>query len=228
MVDFSHQRHRPPGGYLYPALQPGVLLHTSPFQRQDHLCRLPQSIFQRLDDRCDLMVHSYSEGRVQHIIRINVKRKQALALFDCYGRRITASPVSFFILKRQGISYAASSINRHHRRLQPGAFLPCCHHEALEHCASHLGIRVEIAWLPTRQLEQDSIALERFNGLWCAPGSPYQSMSGRFKGDSLCPGIECSLSRHLRRLSARGTGIHPQCSGLGGRPARRVRPLCPG
>lgn len=54
--------------------------------------------------------------------------------------------------------------------------------EALKHCADYLGIDLEIQWLPTESLENDVEAvLNKFDGLWCAPGSPYNSMEGALK-----------------------------------------------
>jgi CTP synthase (UTP-ammonia lyase) len=51
---------------------------------------------------------------------------------------------------------------------------------ALQHAASALSVALDVGWLPTPALagEQCEAALERFDALWCAPGSPYQSMAG--------------------------------------------------
>ncbi len=50
---------------------------------------------------------------------------------------------------------------------------------ALHHAANRLSIALEITWLPTASLDPLPAALlETYDGLWCAPGSPYQSMSG--------------------------------------------------
>lgn len=54
--------------------------------------------------------------------------------------------------------------------------------EALSHCADYLGINIELQWLPTESLERDADkSLSNFDGLWCAPGSPYMSMKGVLK-----------------------------------------------
>lgn len=54
--------------------------------------------------------------------------------------------------------------------------------EALRHCADYLGMNVELQWLPTGSLEQDADkSIGDFDGLWCAPGSPYVSMRGALK-----------------------------------------------
>lgn len=51
--------------------------------------------------------------------------------------------------------------------------------EALNHCAECLGVNLEIQWLPTKALENDvETVVSQFDGLWSAPGSPYNSMEG--------------------------------------------------
>jgi CTP synthase (UTP-ammonia lyase) len=51
--------------------------------------------------------------------------------------------------------------------------------EALNHCANYLGINIDLKWLPTESLEFDTNkSIINFDGLWCAPGSPYKSMKG--------------------------------------------------
>ena len=52
--------------------------------------------------------------------------------------------------------------------------------EALNHAAADLSMRLSSSWIPTRSLEARSVgtALKAFDALWCAPGSPYQSMDG--------------------------------------------------
>jgi CTP synthase (UTP-ammonia lyase) len=52
--------------------------------------------------------------------------------------------------------------------------------EALEHSAEVLGVEAEVHWLPTPLLliPEGRAALERCDGLWASPGSPYQSMEG--------------------------------------------------
>ena len=55
--------------------------------------------------------------------------------------------------------------------------------EALAHAAGALSVALEIRWLPTPSLEQESgeSMLWRYDALWCAPGSPYQSMAGALR-----------------------------------------------
>ena len=51
--------------------------------------------------------------------------------------------------------------------------------EALTHSAAVLGLALEVVWLPTTSLERETGQIvQPFDALWCAPGSPYQSMAG--------------------------------------------------
>ncbi len=51
--------------------------------------------------------------------------------------------------------------------------------EAVKHCASKLDITVKWDWIPTTSFEHGTVdELFRYDGLWCAPGSPYKSMNG--------------------------------------------------
>ena len=52
--------------------------------------------------------------------------------------------------------------------------------EALSHAARALAVSVDITWLPTSSLVDQSrgTMLKQFDALWCAPGSPYKSMDG--------------------------------------------------
>ncbi len=56
--------------------------------------------------------------------------------------------------------------------------------DSLQHAAAKLGLKVESEWLPTPSLVEEGAAkkLERFDGLWASPGSPYKSMDGMLKG----------------------------------------------
>jgi CTP synthase (UTP-ammonia lyase) len=56
--------------------------------------------------------------------------------------------------------------------------------QSLEHAARKLKWKVESEWIPTPSLgerEAEKI-LEGFDGLWAAPGSPYQSFDGMLRG----------------------------------------------
>jgi len=50
--------------------------------------------------------------------------------------------------------------------------------ESLKHSAKKLGVAIEIKWIDTLELEHNEHELQYFDGLWCAPGSPYKSMNG--------------------------------------------------
>src|SRR5258706_8819212 len=51
---------------------------------------------------------------------------------------------------------------------------------ALQHAGAALGLTIEGEWLPTSELPGVAAkrSLSRFDGLLCAPGSPYASMDG--------------------------------------------------
>jgi len=55
---------------------------------------------------------------------------------------------------------------------------------ALNDAARSLDREIKIEWLPTPDLESASSEqlLRRCDGLWCSPGSPYQSMEGALTG----------------------------------------------
>jgi CTP synthase (UTP-ammonia lyase) len=69
-----------------------------------------------------------------------------------------------------------------------GDFDPLCvphaaTNAALDHAAARLGVSVAVSWVPTPTLEDRPAArLDGFDGLWCSPGSPYQSMEGALAG----------------------------------------------
>ena len=52
--------------------------------------------------------------------------------------------------------------------------------DALGHAAEVLAVSLETSWLPTGVLSQPGSAplLDACDALWCAPGSPYESMEG--------------------------------------------------
>jgi CTP synthase (UTP-ammonia lyase) len=54
--------------------------------------------------------------------------------------------------------------------------------ESLQHAARALGYMVDCNWLPTPFLDGSNEAvLGEYDGLLCAPGSPYQSMTGALR-----------------------------------------------
>ena len=56
--------------------------------------------------------------------------------------------------------------------------------EALRHAGESLGVELKVIWLATPALDapHPEAALEPFDGLWCAPGSPYDSLEGALGG----------------------------------------------
>ena len=53
--------------------------------------------------------------------------------------------------------------------------------EALQHAGGALGRTVHASWIPTASLRggpEDEATLRAFDGLWAAPGSPYQHKEG--------------------------------------------------
>jgi CTP synthase (UTP-ammonia lyase) len=56
---------------------------------------------------------------------------------------------------------------------------------ALKHAANALSLEVACSWLPTQLLDEKlsgfETELKQYDGLWCAPGSPYVSMTGALK-----------------------------------------------
>lgn len=60
-----------------------------------------------------------------------------------------------------------------------GTFTPhVATNDALGHSAARLGIEVRIHWLPTEPLESDLTGIHDADAVWCAPGSPYRSLTG--------------------------------------------------
>ena len=55
--------------------------------------------------------------------------------------------------------------------------------EALRHAAEALSLALICSWLPTQSLDDEGsrTILQRFDALWCAPGSPYKSMNGALR-----------------------------------------------
>jgi len=55
---------------------------------------------------------------------------------------------------------------------------------ALNHAAASLSAMVDISWVPTGRVEKEGAdsSLDSFDALFCAPGSPYDSMDGALEG----------------------------------------------
>ncbi|MCK2213469.1 hypothetical protein MF672_006630 [Actinomadura sp. ATCC 31491] len=50
--------------------------------------------------------------------------------------------------------------------------------DALAHAAAHLGVELDVRWLPTEPLASGLAEVAAADVLWCAPGSPYRSLAG--------------------------------------------------
>jgi CTP synthase (UTP-ammonia lyase) len=94
---------------------------------------------------------------------------------------------------------------------------------ALAHAASALSLDIEAVWLPTVSLEApDTLqSLASFGGLWVAPGSPYQSMSGalraiRFARESdlpllgTCGGFQHIILEYARHVLGFSDATHAE------------------
>lgn len=87
---------------------------------------------------------------------------------------------------------------------------------ALRHSADALGAALEIQWLPTESLENHAEEILRgFDGIFCAPGSPYRSMQGalnaiRYARENGVPFIgTCGGFQHAAIEYARNAlGVH--------------------
>jgi len=68
--------------------------------------------------------------------------------------------------------------------------------EALYHAANYLSARVNIVWLPTQSLltSEGQKRLGQFDGLWAAPGSPYQSLKGALRGIQFAREMNCPFT----------------------------------
>ena len=55
---------------------------------------------------------------------------------------------------------------------------------ALRHAGDALSTNVEVTWVPTPAVDEAGAekALGQYDALWCAPGSPYESMEGALAG----------------------------------------------
>lgn len=53
---------------------------------------------------------------------------------------------------------------------------------SLEHAAESLSIPVSCEWVPTPAITRENAAdvIGQYDGIWTAPGSPYQSKDGMF------------------------------------------------
>jgi CTP synthase (UTP-ammonia lyase) len=59
--------------------------------------------------------------------------------------------------------------------------------DAIAHSARYLSVKADVSWIPTPSIlaKKGPQGLEKFDGLWASPGSPYQSMEGAIRGIQL-------------------------------------------
>ncbi|WP_238009857.1 hypothetical protein KZZ52_15005 [Dactylosporangium sp. AC04546] len=86
---------------------------------------------------------------------------------------------------------------------------------AIEHSAAALGLNVEVVWRATEPLETDLDDVQEADALWCAPGSPYRSLTGavaalRFARENGVPTLgTCGGCQHIVIEFARNVlGFH--------------------
>lgn len=94
---------------------------------------------------------------------------------------------------------------------------------ALGHAASEIGCKAELVWLPTDKLDSGGAGLESLDGLLCAPGSPYASMSGalsaiRYARENdrvflgTCGGFQHAIIEFARNVLRRADAEHEETS----------------
>jgi CTP synthase (UTP-ammonia lyase) len=56
--------------------------------------------------------------------------------------------------------------------------------DAVKHAADSLSMTASVTWIATEELARTPahVALRGFDALWCAPASPYRSMTGALAG----------------------------------------------
>jgi len=53
--------------------------------------------------------------------------------------------------------------------------------QSIEHCKPRLHFTVDAIWIPTEKITGDFLAVNKFEGFWLAPGSPYRNDAGVYK-----------------------------------------------
>ncbi|MDF2541283.1 MAG: synthase [Herbinix sp.] len=94
--------------------------------------------------------------------------------------------------------------------------------EAIQHCARHLDLDVSLQWVPTENLEQNpDKQLKGYDGIWCSPGSPYNSMLGAITGIQYarendipfigtCGGFQHAVLEYIRNILGFHNAGHPE------------------
>ena len=92
--------------------------------------------------------------------------------------------------------------------------------DSIQHAAHKINLKVESEWLPTPSLTAPGAekVLEKFDGLWASPGSPYKSFDGMLAGIEFarrrdwpflgtCGGFQYALIEFARASSSPATSI---------------------
>jgi CTP synthase (UTP-ammonia lyase) len=98
--------------------------------------------------------------------------------------------------------------------------------EALRLAGTNLGIDVDGVWLHTSSLQDPSVQLVEFDGIWCVPASPYVNAGGaldairyareqqrRFLGT--CGGFQHAVIEYARNVLGMTTADHAESSPQG-------------
>lgn len=98
---------------------------------------------------------------------------------------------------------------------------------ALQSAATALAIGIQVEWVPTERIDRTA-RIERFNGLWCVPGSPYRSFEGalraiRFARESgtpflgTCGGFQHAIIEYARNVLGWNDADHAETNPHGKR-----------
>jgi CTP synthase (UTP-ammonia lyase) len=98
---------------------------------------------------------------------------------------------------------------------------------ALEQAAQAAEVTLEVVWLPTETLAQES--LDAFDGLWCVPGSPYRNTEGALRAIThareqrvpflgTCGGFQHALLEHSRNVLGWQDAEHAETTPEAARP----------
>lgn len=101
---------------------------------------------------------------------------------------------------------------------------------AIELSAKMLQIDAKVSWIPTVDLTHTALSLLEYQGIWCVPGSPYQSMIGALRAISFAREIQvpflgtCGGFQHVLIEYARNVLHLPESDHLESNP-QAVLPL---
>jgi len=92
---------------------------------------------------------------------------------------------------------------------------------ALQHSAARQNVRVETTWHATTLLKSENNRLNDADAIWCAPGSPYESLEGALAGIryarehnipflGTCAGFQHAVIEFARNVLGENTASHPE------------------